>query len=176
MNPDNVKWYVLHTYSGYENMVVDNLEMVFQKNNLTDRLVEITIPMEDVVEEKNGKLKVVQRKKFPCYVLIKMDYDNSMWHIITNTRGVTGFVGPQGRPLPLTEEEVARIGVERRTYEVDYKPGEKVKVLDGALEGFVGTIESVDLSNKKCRVSVSMFGRITPVDLELAQITRVEQA
>lgn len=170
MNPDNVKWYVLHTYSGYENMVKVNLEMVFMKNNLMDRLVEITIPMEDVVEEKNGKRKIVQRKKFPCYVLIKMDYDNSMWHIITNTRGVTGFVGPQGRPLPLTDEEVKRMRLETRVENADFKEGDRIKVVDGALEGFVGTVESVDLANSKCKVSVSMFGRITPVELELYQI------
>lgn len=170
MNPDNVKWYVLHTYSGYENMVKVNLEMVFMKNNLMDRLVEITIPMEDVVEEKNGKRKIVQRKKFPCYVLIKMDYDNSMWHIITNTRGVTGFVGPQGRPLPLTDEEVKRMRLETRVENADFKEGDHIKVVDGALEGFVGTVESVDLANSKCKVSVSMFGRITPVELELYQI------
>lgn len=175
MNPDNVKWYVLHTYSGYESMVKDNLEMVFQKNNLTDRLVEITIPMEDVVEEKNGKRKIVQRKKFPTYVLIKMDYDNSMWHIITNTRGVTGFVGPNGRPLPLTEEEVKRMRLEKVVSSTDFKPGDKIKVTDGALEGFVGTIESVDLPNSKCRLSVSMFGRITPVELELYQIEHLEE-
>ncbi|MCI8434761.1 MAG: transcription termination/antitermination factor NusG [Clostridia bacterium] len=174
MNPDNVKWYVLHTYSGYENMVKVNLEMVFMKNNLMDRLVEINIPMEDVVEEKNGKRKIVQRKKFPCYVLIKMDYDNSMWHIITNTRGVTGFVGPQGRPLPLTDEEVKRMRIEKVVSDTDFKEGDKVKVTDGALEGFVGTIESIDLANSKCKLSVSMFGRITPVELELYQIERAE--
>lgn len=174
MNPDNVKWYVLHTYSGYENMVKVNLEMVFMKNNLMDRLVEINIPMEDVVEEKNGKRKIVQRKKFPCYVLIKMDYDNSMWHIITNTRGVTGFVGPQGRPLPLTDEEVKRMRIEKVVSDTDFKEGDKVKVTDGALEGFVGTIEAIDLANSKCKLSVSMFGRITPVELELYQIERAE--
>ena len=168
------KWYVLHTYSGYENMVKVNLEMVFMKNNLMDRLVEINIPMEDVVEEKNGKRKIVQRKKFPCYVLIKMDYDNSMWHIITNTRGVTGFVGPQGRPLPLTDEEVKRMRIEKVVSDTDFKEGDKVKVTDGALEGFVGTIESIDLANSKCKLSVSMFGRITPVELELYQIERAE--
>ena len=155
-------------------MVKVNLEMVFMKNNLMDRLVEINIPMEDVVEEKNGKRKIVQRKKFPCYVLIKMDYDNSMWHIITNTRGVTGFVGPQGRPLPLTDEEVKRMRIEKVVSDTDFKEGDKVKVTDGALEGFVGTIESIDLANSKCKLSVSMFGRITPVELELYQIERAE--
>lgn len=171
---EEAKWYVLHTYSGYENMVRDNLRMVFEKNNMLERLMEITIPMEDVVEEKNGKRKIVQRKMFPCYVLIKMIYDNSMWHMITNTRGVTGFVGPQGRPLPLSEDEIKRMGLGPLKVETDYHVGEQVKVMRGPLEGFVGVIESLDLAQSKCRVVVSMFGRETPVDLELNQIERVE--
>lgn len=181
MNLENIgspepRWYVLHTYSGYENMVKDNLVMVFKKNNLTERLFDISIPMEDVVEEKNGKRKVVQRKMFPSYVLIKMIYDNSMWHIITNTRGVTGFVGPQGRPLPLTEDEVKRMHLEKPPVsEIKFTVGDTVKVIEGALEGFVGVVETLDLDNYKCRVNVSMFGRETPVDLELNQIEAVEE-
>ena len=168
------KWYVLHTYSGYENMVRDNLRMVFEKNNMTDRLKEITIPMEDVVEEKNGKRKIVQRRMFPCYVLVKMIYNNDMWHMITNTRGVTGFVGPQGRPLPLNEDEIRRMHLEKIVVETNYKVGDRVKVTQGPLEGFVGEIDSLDVSASKCRVIVSMFGRETPVDLELYQIERAE--
>ena len=164
------KWYVLHTYSGYENMVKDNLVMVFKKNSLTERLFDITIPMEDVVEEKNGKRELVQRKMFPSYVFIKMIYDNSMWHVITNTRGVTGFVGPQGRPLPLTPEEVKRMRIDLTVFDTNIKEGDRVKVTDGALQGFVGEVEAVDKTNAKCRVNVSMFGRPTPVDLELNQI------
>ena len=168
------KWYVLHTYSGYENMVRDNLRMVFEKNNMTDRLKEITIPMEDVVEEKNGKRKIVQRRMFPCYVLVKMIYNNDMWHMITNTRGVTGFVGPQGRPLPLNEDEIRRMHLEKIVVETNYKVGDRVKVTQGPLEGFVGELDSLDVSASKCRVIVSMFGRETPVDLELYQIERAE--
>ncbi len=164
------KWYVLHTYSGYENMVKENLVMVFKKNSLTERLFDITIPMEDVVEEKSGKRKLVQRKMFPSYVFVKMIYDNSMWHIITNTRGVTGFVGPQGRPLPLTPEEVKRMRIDLTVFDTNIKEGDRVKVTDGALQGFVGEVEAVDKANAKCRVNVSMFGRPTPVDLELNQI------
>ena len=173
MGLENAKWYVLHTYSGYENMVRDNLRMVFEKNNMLDRLVEITIPMEDVVEEKNGKRKIVQRRMFPCYVLIKMDYNNDMWHMITNTRGVTGFVGPQGRPLPLTEDEIKRMHLEKIVVETDLQVGDKVKVTQGPLEGFVGTVDALDAAAGKCRVIVSMFGRETPVDLELYQIERL---
>ena len=162
---------MLHTYSGYENQVEMNLKMVFEKNNMTDRLYEITIPMEEVMEEKNGKKKLVKRKMFPCYVLIKMEYDNdSMWHIITQTRGVTGFVGPQGHPLPLTDDEIRRMHLEKVVAKTDYAAGDTVKIISGPLEDFVGKIESVDKENQKCRVSVSMFGRETPVDLELYQI------
>ncbi len=178
MAEDNVKWYILHTYSGYENMVKDNLELVFKKNDCIDRLREIVIPMEDVVEEKaNGKRKIVQRRLMPTYVFIKMDYDNSMWHMITNTRGVTGFVGPQGRPLPLTDEEVKRLHLEKPTVVVtDFAVGETVKITDSALEGFVGTIDAVDAANGKCKVTVNMFGRLTSVELELYQIERLDEA
>lgn len=167
------KWYVLHTYSGYENMVKENLLIVFKKNNMLERLFEITIPVEDVVEEKNGKRKIVQRRMFPCYVIVKMDYHNDMWHMITNTRGVTGFVGPQGRPMPLTEDEIKRMHLEKSVVETDLAPGQKVKVTRGPLEGFEGTIETVDALNSKCKVVVSMFGRETPVDLELYEIEKL---
>lgn len=174
VNLEDAKWYVLHTYSGYENMVKENLEMVFAKNGKKDRLLEITIPLEDVVEEKNGKRKIVQRRMFPCYVIIKMVYDNSMWHMIVNTRGVTGFVGPMGRPIPLTDEEVKRMHLETRTVETDFKVGDKVSVVEGPLEGFVGDIESIDALAGKCKVIVSMFGRLTPVEFALNQITLIE--
>jgi len=173
-NPDLIpKWFILHTYSGYESMVQDNLKTVFEKNNMSERLLEVLVPMEDVVEEKNGKRKIVQRKKFPCYVICKMIYDNSMWHMVTNTRGVTGFVGPQGRPIPLTDEEIKRMQLEKIVVETDLKVGDNVKVLQGALEGFIGVVEAVDAASSKCRVMVSMFGRNTPVDLEMYQIERV---
>ncbi|MCL2675023.1 MAG: transcription termination/antitermination protein NusG [Firmicutes bacterium] len=172
---DEAKWYVLHTYSGYENMVKENLEMVFKKNNLLDRLIEITIPVEDVVEEKAGKRKLVQRRMFPCYVLIKMIYDNSMWHMIVQTRGVTGFVGPQGRPIPLSEEEIRKMHLEKVVVTTDFKVGDSVKVNDGPLAGFVGEIDSIDPAAGKVKVVVSMFGRLTPVDLELFQVSRVEE-
>lgn len=172
---DNVKWYILHTYTGYENIVKENLMLVFKKNDLLDKLVEITIPMEDVVEEKGGKRKIVQKRLLPNYVFIKMDYNNDMWHIITNTRGVTGFVGPQGRPLALTEEEIKRMHLEKPAVVVtDFKIGETVKIVDGSLEGFVGTIDALDVPNSKCKVTVSMFGRLTPVELELFQIERTD--
>lgn len=171
MGIENAKWYVLHTYSGYENMVKENLVLVFKKNDLLDKLFEISIPMEDVVEEKNGKRKIVQRRMMPCYVFVKMDYNNDMWHIVTNTRGVTGFVGPKGYPLPLTDEEVKRMHLERpAVVATDFEIGQSVKVTAGALEGFIGTINALDAAAGKCKVTVSMFGRMTPVELELYQI------
>lgn len=173
MSIENAKWYVLHTYSGYENMVKENLVLVFKKNDMIDRLFEVVVPMEDVVEEKNGKTKIVQRRLMPSYVFVKMDYNNDMWHMVTNTRGVTGFVGPQGRPLPLTDDEVKRMHLERPTTVItDFEIGETVKIIDGSFEGFIGTIDSIDVPKEKCKVTVSMFGRLTPVELDLAQIER----
>ena len=174
-NPDNIaQWFILHTYSGYENMVQENLQMVFKKNNMEDKLLEVLVPLEDVVEEKGGKRKVVQRKKFPCYVIVKMIYNNSMWHMVTNTRGVTGFVGPQGRPIPLTEEEIKRMQLEKVVVtEGAYKVGDNIKVLQGALEGFIGVVNAIDEETHKLKVTVSMFGRETPVELEAYQIERV---
>ncbi len=163
-------WYVLHTFSGYESMVQDNLIKTIEKNNLQDYIVEIQVPMEDAIEEKNGKKKVVQRKKFPCYVLLKMRYTDDLWHTIVNTRGVTGFVGPAGRPLPLTEDEVRKMRLEKIAIDLKVAVNDKVKVVTGPLEGFVGDVLSVDQTNQKCRVSVEMFGRMTPVDLDFAQI------
>lgn len=164
------KWYVVHTFSGYENMVMDNLYKVAEKNGLQDHILEVQIPMEDAIEEKNGKRKVVQRKMFPCYVLVKMRYKDSLWHTIVNTRGVTGFVGPAGRPIPLTDEEIRRMRLEKVNVEIKVGVGDKVKVVSGPLEGFVGDVVSVDTENQKCRVNVTMFGRMTPVDVEFDQI------
>ena len=164
------KWYVLHTFSGYENMVQDNLYKVVETNNLQDDILEVQIPMEDVIEEKNGKRKVVQRKMFPTYGLIKMRYRDSLWHTIVNTRGVTGFCGPAGRPLPLTQDEIRRMRLEKVNVDLSVNVGDKVKVVMGPLEGFAGEVTEVDSANQKCKVTVSMFGRLTPVELDFAQI------
>jgi len=172
------RWYALHTFSTYENMAKINLEMVFTKNNMADRLMEIAIPVEDVVEEKNGKRKLVQRKMFPSYIFIKMIFHNdSMWHMIVNTRGVTGFVGPQGRPIPLTEDEIRRMRLEKVVaIDTNFKVGDKVSVISGPLgaSGFIGDIESLDAVSGKVKVMVNMFGREMLVDLELEQIAPIE--
>jgi len=169
-NLEEPKWYVIHTFSGYEQMVLDNLYKCIKKNNLEEQILEVKIPMEEVIEEKNGKKKVVERKMFPCYVLLKMRYTDNLWHTIVNTRGVTGFVGPQGRPLPLTDEEIVKMRLEKVNIDIKVEVGNKVKVTSGPLDGFVGDVVSVDNVEQKCRVSVEMFGRPTPVDVDFAQI------
>ena len=171
---EEAKWYVLHTYSGYENVAKENLEIVIEKYALQKRIFDIIIPMEDVVEEKNGKRQVVSRKLMPGYIIVKMIYGDDIWHAITRTRGITGFVGPKGRPLPLTEEEIHKMRLERvAVVATDLEEGDKVEVLEGALNGFVGTVVSVDAIANKCRVVVEMFGRETPVDLSLEQVKKV---
>ena len=172
---DDPKWYVLHTFTGYEAMAVDNLNKCIAKNNLQEYILEVKVPMETVIEEgKNGKKKAVERKLFPCYILIKMRYTDSLWHTIVNSRGVTGFVGPQGRPLPLTDEEVKKMKLEPIVIDIKVEVGQKVKLSGGALDGFVGTVLSVDGENSKCKVEVEMFGRPTPVDVDFSQIEIIE--
>lgn len=167
---DEPKWYVLHTFTGYEAMAVDNLNKCIAKNNLQDYILEVKIPMETVIEEgKNGKKKAVERKLFPCYILIKMRYTDSLWHTIVNSRGVTGFVGPAGRPLPLTDEEVKKMKLERSVVDIKVEAGNHIKVTDGALDGFVGTVISVDEAAGKCKVEVEMFGRPTTVEVDFSQ-------
>ena len=168
------KWYVLHTFSGYENVAKDNLETVVEKFNLQDRIFDIVIPMEDVVEEKNGKKKLVQRKAMPCYILVKMKYADDLWHNVTRTRGITGFVGPKGRPLALTEDEVVKLRLEKITVDVDLQEGDRVEIIEGALDGMVGQIKSINLETGIASVNVEMFGRESEVELGFNQI-RVKQ-
>lgn len=168
------KWYVLHTFSGYENVAKQNLEIVIDKYNLQERIFDIVIPMEDVVEEKDGKRKVVSRKLMPGYIYVKMIYGDDIWHAVTRTRGITGFAGPKGRPLSLTEDETLRMHLEKVTViNVDLAENDKVEVLDGPLNGFVGTVVGIDTQANKCRVIVEMFGRETPVDLGLDQVKKI---
>ena len=173
MGVESAKWYVLHTYSGYESMVKDSLEKLIENNNLEDYIFNIEIPLEQFVEEKGGKRKVVARKMFPCYVFVKLIYTNNIWYLVTNTRGVTGFVGPGGRPLPLTDEEVKRMQLEKMIIDVDFAVGDNVKVISGPLENNFGIIESIDEKNQKAKVVVSMFGRNTPVELDFMQFERI---
>ena len=173
-NKESPQWYVIHTYSGYETMVENNLHNMVENNSLQDWIFEVKVPVEDDVVEKNGKRKVVQRKKFPSYVFIKMIYSNHIWFMVTNTRGVTGFVGPAGRPLPLRDDEVKRLRLEVIDFEdLDIKPGDNVRVISGALENFDGVIDSISAERQKVKVIISMFGRDTPVELDFSQVEKL---
>ena len=172
---DEAKWYVVHTYSGYENKVASNLEKTVENHQLQDLIHEIRVPTEKVLEVgSNGKTKEVERKIFPGYVIIKMILTDESWYAVRNIRGCTGFVGPSSKPIPLTAEEVERLGVETRNVEVSYKVGDSVQTTDGPLEGFIGTVDEIDIDKNRIRVTVSMFGRETPVDLELDQAEPVD--
>lgn len=176
MEENTAKWYVIHTYSGYEAMVKDSLEKLIENNNLSSTILNIKIPMEQTIEEKNGKKKVVQRKLIPSYVFIKMIFNNDLWYVITNIKGVTGFVGPQGRLLPLTDEEVRRMRLEDVVENADFVVGDSVKIVSGPLESFVGVITSLNPANQKANVKVDMFGRETDVELEYVQIEKVHES
>ena len=170
---DGAKWYVAHTYSGYENTVAATIEKAVENRNMRDLIQEVNIPMETVTEVTDNGSKTVERKVFPGYVLVKMVMTDETWHLVRNVRGVTGFVGSGNKAIPLTEEEISNLGVEQRQVEVSYAVGDSVKITDGALESFLGTVEEIDLERGKVSVKVSMFGRDTPVELELDQIERI---
>ncbi len=167
------KWYVLHTFSGYENVAKDNLETVVKKFHLEDRIFDILIPEEDVIEEKNGKKKLVTRKSMPCYILVKMIYGDDLWHNITNTRGITGFVGPAGRPVPLTDEEVLKMRLEKIKVETDVVVGDKVEIIEGPLDKQIGTVVAVNPEAGVVTVVVEMFGRENNVELSFEQIHKI---
>ena len=167
---DNANWYVVHTYSGYENTVKATIEKYVENRNMRDLIHEISIPMETVTEITDNGPKDVERKVFPGYVLVKMVMNDETWHVVRNIRGVTGFLGEGNKATPLSEADVAALGVEKREVVVSYQVGDSVRITDGALESFLGTVEEIDLDRSKVRVVVSMFGRETPVELELDQV------
>ena len=163
------RWYVIHTYSGYENKVASNLMTTAENRGMQDMILEVKVPTETVTEIKDDKTKEVERKLYPSYVLVKMVMTDETWYIVRNVRGCTGFVGPSSKPIPLTEAEVYRMGVETRVVEVSYSVGDSVRIIDGPLEDFIGTVEELNTDKNYVRVIVSMFGRETPVELELNQ-------
>jgi len=167
---ENSKWYVVHTYSGYENKVASNLQTIVENRNLQDVIQDIKIPTEIVTEIKDNIKRDVERKTFPSYVLVKMELNDETWHIVRNTRGVTGFVGSGSHPEPLTEKEVVALGVEKHEVTVNYSVGDSVRIVDGPLDGFIGSVDELNLEKNIVRVVVSMFGRETPVELELDQV------
>jgi transcriptional antiterminator NusG len=170
---DQGRWYVIHTYSGYENKVKANLEKTVENRGLHDLIFEVKVPTEEHIEIKNGRKKAVQRKIFPGYAMVKMIMTDESWYVIRNTRGVTGFVGPGSKPIPLSDEEVRAMGVENIPIKLDAEVGDNVRVVSGPLENFIGVIEEVYPDKQKVKVLVSMFGRDTPVELEYHQIQKI---
>ena len=171
---EEAKWYVVHTYSGYENAVAAAVMKAAENRKMTDLIREVNIPMETVTEFTDNGEKTVERKVFPGYVLVKMIMTDESWHLVRNVRGATGFVGSEGKAIPLTEQEIYDLGVEHKEIIVGFAVGDTVKVTDGPLEGFLGTVDELDAERETVRVIVSMFGRETPVDLELDQVEPVE--
>ena len=172
---EEAKWYVVHTYSGYENAVAAAVMKAAENRKMTDLIREVNIPMETVTEITDSGEKTVERKVFPGYVLVKMILTDESWHLIHNVRGATGFVGSDGKAIPLTEQEILDLGVERREIVVGFDVGDQVKVVDGPLSGFIGTVEALDVEKDSVSVVVSMFGRETPVDLELDQVEVIKE-
>ena len=193
---DISKWYVVHTYSGYENKVATNIEKIVDNRKMHDLILEVKVPTEIVVENKEAKdketgemvivKKEVERKIFPGYVMVKvavfedeetgdLEMTDDTWYVIRNTRGVTGFVGPESKPVPLTEAEIYAMGVEKKVVKIDYEVGDMVTIIDGAFEGIIGTVRELDVENNVVCVVISMLGRETPVDLELDQVEKVEE-
>ena len=168
------KWYVLHTFTNYENIAKENLKLVIENFGLHDRIFDIVIPMQDVVEEKNGKKVIVSKKILPSYIFIKMIYGDDIWHAITRTRGVTGFAGPKGRPLPLTEEEIKQMHLEVVEC-ADVNVGEEVEITNGQLSGCRGKVLSVDKEQKTVKLAVEVFGRDTEVELPFTDFSKVKE-
>ncbi len=169
------KWYVVHTFSGYENKVATNLEKIVENRHLQDWIQEVKIPTETVIEiGKDGQRKEVERKTFPGYVLVKMVLTDDSWFVVRNVRGCTGFVGPNGKPVPLTEKEILALGVEKKEIVVNFKVGDTVKIIDGPLENFSGIVGEIDVDKNMVRVTISMFGRETSTEVELDQVELME--
>ena len=167
---EEAKWYVVHTYSGYENKVADSIVNAVENRQLHDFIYEVKVPTEMVTEIKDNQKREVERKLFPSYVLVKMIMTDDSWYVVRNIRGVTGFVGPGSKPIPLTEAEIARFGVETRKVEVNYAVGDSVMVSGGYMEGFIGVVDSIDTEKNIVCVTVSMMGKEVPVELALTQV------
>ena len=172
---DGAKWYVIHTYSGYENKVAATLQKAVENRHLEELICDIRVPMETVTEIRDNGPKEVERKLVPGYVLVKMHMTDESWYIVRNTRGVTSFVGPGSKPVALTEQEVASLGMEKLEVKLSYQVGDSVKVIDGPLEGFIGTVDEIDVENRTVKVTVSMFGRGTPAELKFGQVAALEK-
>ncbi|MDO5491095.1 MAG: transcription termination/antitermination protein NusG [Bacillota bacterium] len=168
------KWYVVHTYSGHENKVKVNIEKLVENRGMQDLVLEVVVPTEDIVEMKGGQRKIKTKKMFPGYVLVKMIVTNESWYLVRNTQGVTGFVGHGSDPIPLTLEEVRRMGIEKIYIDLDIHIGDTIKVINGPFENFMGTVEEVNMEKQILRARVSMFGRDTPVELDFSQVDKLD--
>ena len=167
------RWYVVHTYSGYENKVKTDLEKTVKNRELEEYFFEIVVPMEEQIEIKDGKKKTNLKKVFPGYVLVKMIVTEATWYIVRNTRGVTGFVGSGTDPIPLTDEEIRQMGFETASINVDYSKGDSVSITGGSFDGFVGVVQEINKDKNKVKVLVSMFGRETPIEVDFSQVTKI---
>lgn len=170
---DRARWYVVHTYSGYENKVKANLEKAIENRNLESLIHDVQVPMEEVIEEKDGKQKVSLKKKFPGYVLLKMLMSDESWYVVRNTRGVTGFVGPGSKPVPLSDEEVESMGVLEMPVDIDLEVGESIRITSGPLRESVATIQEIMLDKHKVKALVDMFGRETLAELDFNQVEKL---
>lgn len=171
---DRARWYVVHTYSGYENKVKANLEKTIENRNLESLILDIQVPMEESAEEKDGKIKVTLKKKFPGYVIVNMVMTDESWYVVRNTRGVTGFVGPASKPVPLTDEEVESMGVIEMPVDIDLEVGESVRIISGPIKDFVATIQEINSEKHKIKGLVDMFGRETLAELDFNQIEKLD--
>ncbi len=168
------KWYVVHTYSGYENKVKANIEKTIENNkHLAEQILEVRVPMEEVVEMKNGVKKTVQRKLFPGYVLLNMDMNDDTWYVVRNTRGVTGFVGPGSKPVPLTEAEMKPLGIRTDSVSVDFEEGDTIAVVAGVWKDTVGVVQKMDRNKQTATINVELFGRETPVEISFAEVRKL---
>ena len=168
------KWYVVHTYSGYENKVKANIEKTIENNkHLAEQILEVRVPMEEVVEIKNGVKKTVQRKLFPGYVLLNMDMNDDTWYVVRNTRGVTGFVGPGSKPVPLTEAEMKPLGIKSENISVDFAEGDSIAVVAGVWKDTVGVVQKLDFGKQTATINVELFGRETPVEISFAEVRKL---
>ena len=166
-------WYVVHTYSGYENKVKANIEKTIENRHLEDQILEVRVPLQDVVEVKNGVKKTVQKKLFPGYVLLNMVMNDDTWYVVRNTRGVTGFVGPGSKPVPLTETEMFNLGIQANNIDVDFAEGDMVTVIGGVWKDTVGVIQSMNQSKQIVTINVELFGRETPVEISFTEIKKM---
>ena len=167
-------WYVVHTYSGYENKVKANIEKTIENRGLQEEILEVRVPMEEVVEVKNGAKKVSQKKLFPGYVMINMVMNDDTWYVVRNTRGVTGFVGPGSKPVPLTEAEMKPLGIKKDEVSVDFAEGDMIVILAGAWKDTVGAVQKMDRQKGTVTINVELFGRETPVEISFEEVRRVD--